>query len=155
MKSTDETRHYFPLFVNLWEQIIVIIGGGKVARRRIMSLSHFAGNITVIAPLMEEELVKLSEEFPLKLKQKYYEVSDIEDAYMVLAATDNQQVNQDIYQHCKERNILVNVCSDKSLCDFYFPAIIQKDNLVVGLAGGGTDHKRVKLTADKIRQLIN
>ena len=74
-------------------------------------------------------------------------------AYMVLAVTNNSELNEEIYQICKEEGIYVNVASDKSLCDFYFPGICLKDDIVVGITASGVNHKKAKAVREKCRHI--
>ena len=65
-------------------------------------------------------------------------------AYMVIAATNDWKLNDEIYRVCKEEGIYVNVADDKSKCDFYFPGIYMKDEVVIGITASGLDHSRAK-----------
>ena len=75
-------------------------------------------------------------------------------ADLVLIATDNRAVNDEIYKDCKELGILVNTASDQQKCDFHFPAVIQKDSIVIGINGGGKDHKRVKQIRQELQEFL-
>ena len=70
--------------------------------------------------------------------------SDFDMAYRVIAATNDWKLNDEIYRVCKEEGIYVNVADDKSKCDFYFPGIYMKDEVVIGITASGLDHSRAK-----------
>ena len=82
------------------------------------------------------------------------EKSDFSMAYMVLAVTNNTELNEEIYRICKEEGIYVNVASDKNLCDFYFPGICLKDDIVVGITASGVNHKKAKAVREKMQALL-
>ncbi|MDO4633295.1 MAG: bifunctional precorrin-2 dehydrogenase/sirohydrochlorin ferrochelatase [Eubacteriales bacterium] len=145
---------YFPLFVDLSEKKVYVVGAGTIAKRRIRSLTDFTEHLTVIAPEVNPELLEMERQGRIRIIRKKYESPDIYDADLVIAATSDHAINDDIYRVCKERGILVNVCSDKEKCDFYFPGLARRDNVVAGVTANGTDHKKAKLATEKIREIL-
>ena len=65
-------------------------------------------------------------------------------AYMVFAVTNDRKLNDEIYRVCKEEGIYVNIADDKSKCDFYFPGVYMKDEVVIGITASGLDHSKAK-----------
>lgn len=146
---------YFPLFVNLEGKHVIVYGAGKIGSRRILSLLEFGCRLTVFDPEPADEVKKLSEEGKLLLKREVYRSGDIpEDTCLVLAATNSKEVNARIGAECREKQIPVNVSSDKSLCDFYFPGLAICGDLVAGVTAGGADHKRAREAAEEIRAAL-
>ena len=139
---SNDKKPYFPLFVDLNEKQIVVVGAGTIAKRRIRTLVSFTNHLTVIAPEVNRELLDMEK------------AEDIYDADYVIAATNDHQINSDIYSACKCMGITVNVCSDKTKCDFYFPGIVQNGNVVVGVTASGSDHKEARKTVEKIRSIF-
>jgi precorrin-2 dehydrogenase len=142
----------FPMFIPLNHKKIMVFGAGKVAYRRINTLLLFHADITVIAPSVCQEIENLIIEKKIYwLKGSYPDYKIEQDAFLVLAATDNAALNEDIYKVCKQQHILVNNASNQTQCDFFFPAIVSTEDLVVGITGNGTNHKKVSSMAKKIR----
>ena len=152
---TDEARPYFPMFVDISHKKVVVVGAGTIAKRRIRTLVDFTECLTVIAPEVNPELLELQAQGKIRILKKQYQREDIYDADLVIAATNDHQTNEDIYSVCKCMGITVNVCSDKNKCDFYFPGIVKKDNLVVGITASGNNPKAARETSDRIRKLLN
>lgn len=146
---------YFPLFVDLSAKKIVVIGAGTIARRRVQVLSDFTEHITVIASDIHADIQILANEGKLTVIQKKYEGSDINDADIVLAATNDVILNQKIAEHCIQKHILVNNCSDRSQCDFYFPGIIHTGDIVIGVTANGKDHGKAKQMTEQIKKILN
>lgn len=145
---------YFPLFVDLADKKVLVIGAGTIAARRIHTLSGFTKQITVIAPEACAAVKELAQQGSVRLLLRPYMEGEIpSDTYMVLAATDSQRVNETVSRECRKKGILVNVCSDKALCDFYFPGVIQQAPLVVGVTAGGADHGLARRATEKIRKM--
>lgn len=144
----------FPIFLDLSDKEIMVIGGGRIATRRIRVLTEFSDHLFVIAPLVTEELEILAKEGQIQLIKEEYHRDRILGADMVLACTDNEQVNDTVYRDCKVLGIMVNVSSDKRKCDFYFPGIVTKDHLVVGVTASGEDHKKARKIRESIAELL-
>lgn len=148
-------KKFFPLFVDFTQKRVVVIGGGKIAVRRIQTLLTFVGEITVIAPACTESVKTLCQKGKIIYKQKKFEAEDIENADLVLAVTDNHALNEEIYKICKENNILVNVASNQEKCDFHFPGILEYENVVIGFNGCGKDHKKVRRVREMIQEMLS
>lgn len=142
------------MFVDLTEKRVVVVGAGTIAKRRIRTLIAFTEHLTVIAPEVNRELLDMAKAGLLTIRKKQYEREDIFGADLVIAATNDHQINSDIYSVCKCMGITVNVCSDKNKCDFYFPGIVQNDNIIIGVTASGSDHKKAKETVAKIHSLF-
>ena len=147
-------KPYFPLFVDLSEKKVYVIGAGTIAKRRIRSLIDFTDCLTVVAPEVNPELNSLEQEKKIMILRKKFDLQDITDADLVIAATNDHTLNNDIYEFCRKNNIMVNVCNDKEKCDFYFPGLAMKENVVVGVTANGTNHKMARKAVEKIREML-
>lgn len=146
--------YVFSYICRLITKKITIIGAGNIARRRVSTLVMFTQNLLVVAPEINKDIELMSKQYKFMISVKEYEIKDILESYIVIAATNNLNLNNIIYRDCKDLGILVNVCSDKTKCDFYFPAIVQKDDVTIGITSGGQNHKLVRETSNKIRNLF-
>lgn len=150
-----EYKKRFPIFLDLTGRKIRVYGAGRIAARRVETLLLFSPQVTVYAPEASASLGKAAAESRLTLRKEAYEPGSIPaDVFMVLAATDDASVNEQIYRECHEKGILVNVCSDQSLCDFHFPGIASKGGLVIGINAGGNDHRLARRWTEKIRREV-
>lgn len=73
---------------------------------------------------------------------------------MVIAATDDRKVNDDIYRICREEGIYVNVASNKEKCDFYFPGIVKYKEMVIGINASGLDHQKARRVREAIERVL-
>ena len=149
-----KNKPYFPMFIDLSDKNIVVAGGGNIATRRIKTLLKFTRNITVVATKVTQELMDLGKAGTVTLYIRPVKRSDFANAYMVIAATNDWKLNDEIYRVCKEEGIYVNVADDKSKCDFYFPGIYMKDEVVVGITASGLDHSRAKKVRIAIQEAM-
>ena len=145
---------FFPLFVDLGDKRAVFIGGGTIALRRIRTLLPFVGELVVYAPEFSPELEHIAFDGAIKLEHRLYDESLLDDADIVFACTNSAEINDMVWEACKRRGILVNICSDRNKCDFYFPGVAQNGNMVVGVSAGGRDHRRVRQLKARIESLM-
>ncbi len=143
------------MFVDLNEKKVLIVGAGTIAKRRTRLMLDFAGEVTVLAPEINPELKELEESGRIHVLKKQYEREDLYGFDMVIAASADAGVNHDIYLACKCMGILVNVCSDKTKCDFYFPRVVQEDRVVVGISSGGRSPKAARKAQEIIRRAFD
>lgn len=149
-----KNKRYFPMFVDLSDKSIVVVGGGNIATRRVKTLLSFTRNVTVIAPRITVELSELGKTGQIQILNRPVKRSDFRQAYMVIAATNDRKLNDDIYRVCKEEGVYVNVSSDREKCDFYFPGVFMKDEVVVGITASGLDHKKAKRVREEIENAL-
>lgn len=139
---------YFPMFVDLEKKKCVIVGGGLVALRKIEALLDFNAEITVITNQVCNEVHKL--EHKINLLIKHYETDDIKDAFLVIAATNDNEINKKIAKDAKSRNIPVNVVDEKEECTFIFPAYVIQKDVVIGISSSG----KSPIISQKVKKLI-
>lgn len=145
----------FPLFVDISGRKIYVYGAGRIASRRVETLLFFGPCLTVVAPEASETVLGAAQKGWLAFRRERYLPGSIpDDSFFVLAATDDRAVNEAVYRECKEKGILVNVCSDRDLCDFQFPGIAVKEELVIGVNGGGNAHSLAGAWTKRIRKEV-
>lgn len=150
-------KKYFPLFISMEQKHILLVGAGNIALRRAKGLLDFGAVLTVVAPKIREEFRELQQFFGeerLKLIRRDFAQGEIEGYDFVLAATDCEQADFLVYQECKGKKIPVNIASDKKLCDFCFPALIEYEDIVMGVCSGGSNHRKVRRISADIREML-
>lgn len=143
-------KAYFPMFVDISEKQILVIGGGKIAGRRIKTLLMFAQYITVVAPQIDETIRALAQRDEIVVIEREWQEEDVKNADIVLTVTDNQEVNSQVVKICKANGILVNTADDKAQCDFYFPGVVIKDDVTIGIGTNGKDPARAKAVRQQL-----
>ncbi|MCC8017498.1 MAG: bifunctional precorrin-2 dehydrogenase/sirohydrochlorin ferrochelatase [Lachnospiraceae bacterium] len=146
---------HFPLFIDISKKNILIVGGGKVADRRVHTLLSFTEHITVVSPAFTDGLVSLAQSGQILLLKRYFEPEDLTGQDIVLAATDDIDLNKKISTLCREQGIPVNISNDQTLCDFQFPSIVTDGEIVIGINASGGNHRRVAETRQKLDELWN
>ncbi|HEB2441512.1 TPA: NAD(P)-binding protein [Bacillus thuringiensis] len=139
----------YPLTVRVNEKRVVVIGGGKVAGFKIIPLLKQGADIVVISPELDANLVKLVEEKKIRWYQREYEKSDIKSAFLVVAASSDSILNEQVAEDAAE-NQLVNVITNPESGNVHFPAAIHRGLLNITVSTGGASPKLAKKIRDEI-----
>ncbi len=143
---------YFPFYIDIEDKSCVVIGGGTVALRKIEKLLPFKPVITVIAPEICDEINNISD---IKICKRKFEDKDIDNAFMVISATDDNSLNAYIFELCRMKNIMINTVDDKDKCGFIFPALVKRDNITVGISTSGKSPLYAKFLRERIENSLN
>ena len=144
----------FPIFLNLEDKNCLVIGGGAVAYRKITSLLKHMAKVTVVSPEANEEIQNLAENKSIVLKLKSFENEDLENMYLVIAATDNSSLNEKAAFLCRSRGIMINAVDDPALCDFFVPSVVRRKSLAVAISAEGKSPLFVRLLRQDLETLI-
>ena len=125
----------FPMFVELDGKPCLVVGGGGVARRKAEALVSFGGKVTVVAPEVQEEL-KGNPGVTVMLRP-FREEDLQQDFFLVIAASDDFEVNARVTEACQARRIPVNRADEGGQGGFLFPALVKKGDLTIGISTGG------------------
>ena len=145
---------YFPFFVDIEKQNCLIVGGGIVALRKVEVLLPYDPDISVIAPEFAPELRELAETSAIRLEERAFSMEDLTGRDFVVAATDDQVLNQHISLTCKKERIPVNVVDVKEECSFIFPSIVRDGDIVIGISSGGKSPAVTQYLKKQIREVI-
>jgi siroheme synthase-like protein len=146
---------YFPFMIEIEDKKCLVVGGGKIALHKIKILIKFGVNICVIAKDICTELNKMSEEESrIVIIQKQFADSDIDGVDIVVAATDDVELNSHISELCKRRNIPINAVDMKEISSFIFPAMIQEQDLTIAVSTGGQSPAAAAYVKRKIQKQL-
>ena len=126
---------YYPINLKIDDMKVVIIGGGKVAYRKCMNFLAFSKKIMVVSREFIEEFENIKNE--IYLIKDIYDEKYIKDAFVVVAATNNKDVNHQIGVYCRENGKLVNVVDDGDLSNFTVPSFVKRGDLLLSVSTGG------------------
>ncbi|MDX2374347.1 siroheme synthase CysG [Psychrobacter sp. PP-21] len=144
----------FPLFFKLEDRKVLIVGGGEVALRKADLLSRAGACITILAPDISHELQALLTDDKHQFIYENYNKAYMSGARVIIAATDDETLNHEIHADATELNIPVNVVDTPHLCDFIFPAIIDRNPIVIGISSNGKAPVLARLLRARLETLI-
>ncbi len=115
----------------------VVIGGGEVAERKVARLLECGANVVLVGKTITRELEAMKREGRIDHIPDDYRSDYIEGAFLVIGATDRDEINEEIYLDSKERNILVNIVDDPERCQFIVPSQVRRGDLLISISTGG------------------
>jgi siroheme synthase-like protein len=127
----------FPVFLKLAGRRVLIVGGGNVGLEKITSLSTSGAQLRVVAPIAIDDVQKLAASGLLWWEERAFVDTDVDEADLVIAATDRPEVNAAVFQASRQRGILCNSADDPPNCDFYFPSIVRRGHLQIAISTAG------------------
>ena len=142
---------YFPMFIDLQDRPCLIAGGGRVALRKVEALNDFGAHITVIAPTILPEIKSLE---GILYQEKSFEEADLEGQDLVVAATDDKELNHKISIACKKRHTPVNAVDQTEDCTFIFPAYLKEGEVVAAFSSGGQSPVITQYLKEKMRPVL-
>lgn len=130
------------------------MGGGKIAYFKLLSLLQSEAEVTVISPVVIPEIEKLFDEGRLNLLRREIKHVDYRDAFLIIAATNNHDINREIYENMKDKR-LVNVVSDSEIGNFHIPATLTRGKLQISVATGGASPILAKKIRDDLKGIFD
>jgi len=151
-----ERNELYPVFLKVSQLNILIVGGGKVACEKLTFLlkSSPNANVLVVSIDFDDEVLSLTTKFNVSISKARYNKLALKNKQLVIAATNNSEVNKQIYIDAKNENILINVVDTPTLCDFYMGGIVTKGNVKVAISTNGKSPILVKRLRQFFEEVI-
>jgi len=128
---------YYPVFMNVKGKKCVVIGGGQVALRKVRILLEHGADVEVISPDLYPELAELAERGEIRALTREYQAGDLENAFVAIAAINNNEINQRVVVEARRRAVLVNVVDDAEKSDFIVPSYLRRGDVAIAVSTGG------------------
>jgi uroporphyrin-III C-methyltransferase/precorrin-2 dehydrogenase/sirohydrochlorin ferrochelatase len=145
---------YLPVFLNLHGRSCLLVGGGEVAARKVSLLLEAGAAVTVLAPELCETLAAQAAAGRIAHRPGHFGPEALAQAALVIAATDDREVNRRVSEEARRRNIPVNVVDDPQLCTFIMPAIVDRSPVVIAVSTGGASPVLARLIRARLESLI-
>jgi siroheme synthase-like protein len=127
----------FPIFLKLDGRRVLIVGGGNVGLEKITSLSTSGALLRVVAPIAIDAVQQLASAGKLQWEARAFEDADVDEADLVIAATDRPEVNTAVFHAARRRGVLCNSADDPPNCDFYFASLVRRGHLQIAISTAG------------------
>ena len=145
----------FPLFVNLDKLPVLVVGGGEIAERKINLIIKANANVEVLARKFSPNVEQLISKKKLKKIKKTLDIRSLDNNYsLIIAATDNKQINKKLFNFAKKNNILINVVDQPELCTCTFGSIVERGDLVIAISTGGSAPVFARNLREKFETLL-
>jgi precorrin-2 dehydrogenase/sirohydrochlorin ferrochelatase len=133
----------------------IVVGGGNVAARKVKELLEAGAQVTVIGPALSPELKTLAEAQRIAVIDRPYREGDLTSAFLVIAATDDSEINQMVWQEAEQSGCLVNVVDDPVHCNFITPASLRRGDVTITVSTGGASPALAKRLRERLETLID
>jgi len=128
---------FFPMFMDMKDLKVLVVGGGVIATEKLEKLIDFTTDITIISVKTIPEASRMIEQYSLALHERAYERGDIDRFDIVIVATDTAALHQEIFEESRGSRVLVNSVDNVAYCDFIFPSYVKKEDLTIAFSTGG------------------
>jgi len=145
---------YFPVFLDLKNRKCVVVGGGRVAERKIQNLRKAGAAVTVVSPRLTPALERLKETKGIEHRRRAYKTGDLKAAFLAVAATDHRPTNEKVFREASARRIPVNAVDDPVHCTFIVPAVISRGDILIAISTGGRSPALAKALRKKLEREV-
>jgi precorrin-2 dehydrogenase/sirohydrochlorin ferrochelatase len=127
----------FPMFMKLDGCKCVVVGAGLIATQKLDGLLDSGADVLIVAPKSAREICELAAAGRVSWVQAEFDAAHLSGAFMVIAATGNPAVNEQVYRAARERAVLCNSVDEPERCDFYYPAVVKRGDLQIAISTAG------------------
>jgi siroheme synthase-like protein len=145
---------YYPIYLDIEDRDVVIIGGGSVCARKAETMMKYGARVTIVSPELTDEIEQWAREGKLAVRRKRYDAGDLANANIVIASTDDQSVNEQIAADCRQRRIPVNVVDVTPLCEFIVPAIVESGGIQIAVSTGGKSPALARTLKEDLQRFV-
>jgi siroheme synthase-like protein len=144
------TKRYFMACLDVSGRRCVVVGGGAVGYEKAAGLAVCGAHVTVVSPELHDAFAELDVEWI----QRGYRAGDLEGAFLVIAATSDRRVNEEVFRHAEQLGRLCNVADVPELCNFILPAVHREGPIAVAVSTGGASPALAKRLRSQIAELV-
>lgn len=145
---------YLPIFADLKNRPVLVVGGGEIAVRKIKLLCRTGARVRVTARNLRYELQELLDINTIEWIAYSFDPAQLDDVFLVIAATGDNQLNSQIFEAANARHKLINIVDNQPKCSFIFPSIVDRYPLIVAISSSGTAPVLTRLLREKIEALL-
>ncbi len=127
----------FPMFLKLSDRRCLVVGAGTIAESKIASLLEAGGRVRVVAPEATPQVCSWAQSNTIEWRQRPFQPVDLDGMFLVVAATSSTQLHKRIFEEATQRGVLCNIVDVPPLCDFYYPAVVQRGALQIAISTAG------------------
>ncbi len=144
---------FFPVFLNLENEKVLIVGGGKIASDKLSHMLDFTKNIVLISPKFCDRAKELIKKHNLSFEEREYKEGDLNGFFIVIVAVDDIKVQEKIFKEARDKRVLVNSVDSLDYCDFIYPSYVKKGDLIIAISTSGSSpafSKHLRMFLQKI-----
>jgi precorrin-2 dehydrogenase / sirohydrochlorin ferrochelatase len=137
VSEDKQAAKLFPMFLKLAGRPCLVVGAGTIAEAKIASLMEAGARVRVVAPKATPEVHSWALYTKIEWEDRRFRPDDLEGMFLVVAATDSTELHRQIFEEATRRGVLCNIVDVPELCDFYYPAVVQRGALQIAISTAG------------------
>jgi len=141
---------YYPVHLDIKNRKCLVVGGGAVGTRKVNTLLECGARVSVVSPEPSQQLTKLAADGSITLKRRAYRSADLKGTFLVIGATDDENLNQQISYDAAQSNILCNIADRPEACNFILPSIVRRGDLAITISTSGKSPALAKQLRQKL-----
>lgn len=141
---------YYPVYLNLENKRCLVVGGGEVAERKVLTLLEAGAGVMVISPRLTARLRELVRQQRITWLERGYQKGDLKDCFLVIGATDDRKLHKQLTAEADQYNLLINIVDVPEYCNFIVPSTVKRGDLLISISTGG----KSPALAKKIRRQL-
>lgn len=156
--SKHQSNGYLPIYFNVQDKLCLLVGGGGVAARKLEFLLQAGAKVRLVATQVSDKvkavIKDLQNQNQVQILERPYQQEDLRDCVLLISATDNSELNEQISKQAQNKQIPVNVVDNPSLCSFIVPSIIDRSPVQISISTGGASPVLARLLRSKLESTI-
>jgi siroheme synthase-like protein len=145
---------YYPMMVDLAGRRCLVVGGGRVAERKVALLLESGADVTVVSPVTTQKIADLAARGAIRLARRTARPADLDRVFLAFAATDDAKANQSVAREVRRAGGLVNVADAPEACDFHVPSVVRRGDLTIAISTGGGSPALAKRLRQRLEATI-
>ena len=144
---------YYPIFLDVEGKPCLVVGGGEVAERKVVSLLEHGAKVRVVSPRLVDGLLKLQQSGEVTVESREYRKGDVDGSVLAIAATDDNELNAQVAREAVRANIAVNVVDDPEKSTFIVPSLFKRGDISIAISTGGKSPalaKRIRIALERL-----
>jgi siroheme synthase-like protein len=146
---------YYPIFVDVTDRPVLVVGGGNVAEGKVQGLLTANAALTLVAPELTDELRELVAAGRIRHTDREYDAGDLEGYAICFVATDDGAINARVAADCRARGIWVNAADDPANCDFILPAVVRSGSITLAASTGGSSPAMARRLREELTAFLD
>ena len=146
---------YYPIFLDVRDKPVLLVGGGHVADEKLGKLVDHGANVTIVAPDLIAPVRAFVEAGRARWEQREFRAGDTAGSFLVMVATDNGTVNRTVADEARANNILVNAADDAANCDFILPSLVRRGEIAIAASTGGTSPAMARWLRERLEEFMS
>ena len=128
---------YYPVNLDIKKRKCLVVGGGRVGTRKVLTLLDCGARVTVVSPDAREKLIELANRGAITLEKRPYRETDLDGMFLVIGTTDDEELNYQISLAAEKLNMLCNIADRPQVCNFILPSIVSRGDLTISISTSG------------------